>query len=606
MTTRALRMTLLGSLAGVALLLLAWYVARDAPEGEAVVPAAALQPGGADEPRGDVALAGPPRQTPAGEPADAARRAVEETPVHGGAAAEPETEEAEATLLLRGRVVDRGGEPVAGALVFASHQQGFPLDYVAGEESPERAERWQATTGADGRFELRGPEPPTIRLAVCAPGYARHQADGIAVPDTEEHELEPVVLERGTVLTGRVIDPAGSGVEGARLMPVDARVTRSFWYYRSGYEERPVAVTGASGEFHVDELPSGPWKVRIVSEAHPDRQFEGYAERPGERTDGLVFRLETGAVIAGHVAGVPAAERGRLIVRASPVRDREWFGGSGRERRDAGVDETGAFVLRGLDPDLSYRLQARLDDAGAQGRRQSPTRSASVNAQAGDRGVTLAYHDEGALLFQVVDASTGAPLTEFRVEYGGRWKRPLEDSEGEALKNHPEGRVRVGDLRSTDGSAEVGIRVRAVGYETYERDDVAFAPGEELDLGVFSLAPTQVLRVLVTDAATGEPVPEASVVLRPEPEGGDPRGDVERMMEERVRQMLSPRSATTDEEGLALLTSIEGETCVLEVSHADYAPATIESLALPRDVDFEQTVRLVRGGTVRVLSLIHI
>ena len=61
MTTRALRMTLLGSLAGVALLLLAWYVARDAPEGEAVVPAAALQPGGADEPRGDVALAGPPR-----------------------------------------------------------------------------------------------------------------------------------------------------------------------------------------------------------------------------------------------------------------------------------------------------------------------------------------------------------------------------------------------------------------------------------------------------------------------------------------------------------------------------------------------------------------
>ena len=211
MTTRALRMTLLGSLAGVALLLLAWYVARDAPEGEAVVPAAALQPGGADEPRGDVALAGPPRQTPAGEPADAARRAVEETPVHGGAAAEPETEEAEATLLLRGRVVDRGGEPVAGALVFASHQQGFPLDYVAGEESPERAERWQATTGADGRFELRGPEPPTIRLAVCAPGYARHQADGIAVPDTEEHELEPVtgrVEVEARVVPGETVAPA--------------------------------------------------------------------------------------------------------------------------------------------------------------------------------------------------------------------------------------------------------------------------------------------------------------------------------------------------------------------------------------------------------------
>lgn len=500
-------------------------------------------------------------------------------------------------VALSGRVVDRFGTPIADARVTVAVDTGFPMDLEVERDFPW-LKRQRTRTDAEGRFRFEGVEPGSMKVAVRSPGFAPHEQRGVLVPKADT-ELEPLVLARGAVLSGIVVDPEGRGVAGARL--VRDEIENGAGMFFVGAREAS-AVTGADGRFRVDELACGAWRFLVQSEEHPDLVVEGVSEEPGVEQDGLRWQLAPGATIAGTVTGVPSDERGQLEVRALRGSGGEEFLGLGAARV-AKVEASGAFQLRGLEVGQRYSLQARRANAEGERGFWERSRSNSVEARAGDSGVVLAYQPEAALLFTVFDAKTRAPLEAFRVESGIDWPVPLNDEQGRPRKLFPGGVVRVGGLRPSSDQERVQLNVRATGYEDYERADIAVRAGQELDLGAIYLDPVPVVRVQVTDKKTRAPI--AGATVRVQKQQGD---------EMNVRRTISigedegvetldfgeGRSATTDEQGWAEITSYEGETVEISARAKGYAPGKLEGVFLPRGERLEQALALSQGGEVLV------
>jgi protocatechuate 3,4-dioxygenase beta subunit len=535
-------------------------------------------------------------ETPTNAPVSPAARVELAQPMEPApVAAKPKT----ARAALEGRVLDRFGAAVAGARVTIAADTGFPIDLELEREFPW-LRRQRAETNSDGRFRFDAVEPGSLQVAVSAGGFAPFEQRGVAVP-AGGAELEPFVLARGAILSGIVVDPDGRPVADARVLRVQLEDTGFFMIG----EREPAATTGADGRFRVDRLACGPWRFVVRSEEHPDLEVEGQADEPGVEQSGLRWQLSPGATIAGTVTGVPSGERGQLEVRATKGAGFEGiFGlGSGRTAR---VESNGSFLVRGLEVGGSYALQARHTREEDEFSPWERSRSESVQARAGDAGVVLAYQPEAALTFVVHDAKTRLPLEAFQVESGVDWAMPLRDEDGRPRTRFPGGAVRVGGLRPSSPDERVQLTVKATGYADYQRSDIAVRAGQELDLGALYLEPVPLVRVHVLDAASGAPVAGARV--RMQQELGD-RLEIRHSItigEDEGAESIDfgvGRSATTDGDGWAELTSLEGETVEVTARADGYAPAKRAGLALPRGETLELELRVSPGGEVLVRVL---
>jgi len=528
------------------------------------------------------------------------------------------------TVLLTGRVLGNLGKPVEGASVYAAESIaafGLNLDEIDsdGLGGAPWIRRVEAKTDADGRFQIRPEARSKIYLSFRAPGFAPLDRE-FALPGSER-DLGDLVLDASAILSGRVVDPNGRGVAGARI----ARVSGTGPVLAFGGERgATVARTDALGSFRVDQLAAGPWRLLVTHADHPDHLETGETDRPGAEQSGLIFTLDAGSEIQGRVVGAPAGAPAKLTVRAAP------HGGEDNlavdsppvlvpAARTAGCAADGSFVLKGLKVSQKYRLTAQ------EGVRDfyRGTRSLPVIARAGDRGIELAYKPETAIVFQVVDATSGAPVVDLSVQAGWNFTMPLLDDEGRAMRRFPEGRVRFGGLAPSaraaagivpaampagagGGATGLKLRIESPGYEVLERSDIALSEGQDTDLGVLRLDRAPAVAVLVLDDATGEPIADAAVSLE-EVEGVDRRAarfsfrieeDTDEAAGERVHG--SAQRARTGADGWASVTSLPGKTARISVEKSGYARHRGEPIALPLHDIVERTIRLGPGGSVTV------
>jgi protocatechuate 3,4-dioxygenase beta subunit len=593
----------------------AWLVLRDDEPASAAVAPATAQPAPASATEALVAPAG-------GDEAPREERVAQKAPPTAPAPA-PAVAAAVRGTALRGQVVDPAGAPVAGARVMAASDDGFglsgtPLD-VEGAERLPWLKRYDAVTDAEGRFELRGPEPGELRLAVRAAGFAPWDQADVVLPSGDAHELDPIRLELSVVLTGRVVDPDGRAVAGAELQrfaPMEGGIVFGGGLGASGVR---VATTDVDGSFTVDQLAAGSYTLRVSHEAHPDRYETGKTHTPGQRVGGLTIVVEYGYEIAGRVLGAPGGSESTLIVRATPDRGGERAlplnaraGVFPAESRRADVAADGSFLVRGVREGQAYMVSARKRPSdrggflGFFGRSLSPR----VAAHAGDRGVELPFQPEGALVFQVVDAQTREPVTSFQVSAGTGFLMPLLGDDGRVVREHPDGRARFGNLRPTSDEERFSLKISATGYRDELLEHLTVTVGEETDLGLVALEPVPVVRVTVLDAVSGAPVEGARVILK-QFEEGDPTGAVMRRnieidMEDPDHGSVQigdgeSRTARTDAEGVALITSFQGERCALEVRHRGHAPYHSDPFVPAVGKQDERVVRLLAGGRVTVV-----
>ncbi|MCB9915354.1 MAG: carboxypeptidase regulatory-like domain-containing protein [Planctomycetes bacterium] len=370
----------------------------------------------------------------------------------------------------------------------------------------------ETQTDADGGFELELALRGDVACAVRHAGFAPLRFER-TLEARDDGWLGDLVLERGAVLAGHVVDATGRGVAGATLHDTSRSGGMSFSF--AGGATRPLATTDDGGAFRVDELPAGPFRLRIDHPDHPSALASGHIARPGEELGAQRYVLETGGVIEGRVLGLEVGRAGELLVRAQPSQAE--FGdalGGPAAVRTAALDAGGRFALRGLRLGETYRVSAI--DAPREGFPElfADARSSVALAECGRRDVELDLRATPTLLLKVVDAESGEPIEHFRLEAGAPWRQPLQDAEGRVKSEFPGGVARYADVPLRGEADTISARVTADGYVPWEREDVALAAGEVTDLGEVRLERAPRLVVRVVDASTREPVRGARVRVR--------------------------------------------------------------------------------------------
>lgn len=223
---------------------------------------------------------------------------------------------------LTGRVADEAGAPVEDARVTARDESGAGGGRVASGRSDE----------GDGRFALRDVPTGRYDLEVQAGDRGEASRAGVRVAAGRATDMGTVVLARGGVVEGVVVDGEGRGVPGATVAAErEANV-------RTGRRE---TQTGSSGAFELRGLPAG---ATFLTARHPSYAASSPVEAavdPEKETPAVRIVLVRGGRIEGralHRDGRPFTA-GR--VQAWPLDGRssagEWGGGA--------LDASGAFVL---------------------------------------------------------------------------------------------------------------------------------------------------------------------------------------------------------------------------------------------------------------------
>jgi hypothetical protein len=362
---------------------------------------------------------------------------------------------------LSGVVLDESGAPVEGARVeeYDGQNGSSSLDATAVPGiGTVGLGSGKAVTDASGRFEITGLPDERFAVLVYASGFLRF--NGFFEADASPIEVR---LDRGDGFTGRVIDANGAPAVGARV--------------RWGMCEpsaRPETRTDELGRFRAGgiRLPGGqydtdPW-VEVLHDGHAVQFVQPVdADRTGEAF------VEVRLVRESVVAGVVLDESRKPVVNAAV-----WIEGE-REidvgyttnyrhtwERQAGVhatttDANGAFRLGHLN-EGTYTLHA------------SPPgdrRTVDVETEAGREDVEIvlaaAALEKVVIAGRAIDASTGAPLTKFRVV-------PMFDGSGKSNSfESPEGVFEVSGLPA----GEITITARADGYANVQLPERAFEFG---------------------------------------------------------------------------------------------------------------------------------
>jgi hypothetical protein len=382
---------------------------------------------------------------------------------------------------VHGRVVDGNGEPVGEALV--RHRTSL-LDRAI--DSRHTAPTGEAWSGADGAFAVLVP-PGRVTLLASAPGRTPSSTRILWVAPGAELRGVEIVMDQGADVPGRVVDAAGKGVAGARVVG------------RVEIDGAPAgeigAVSSGDGRFLLGAVPPG----RLVLQA----EAAGYAPspavvvtvsgEPGRRED-VVIRLAAPATLAGRVVDEQGAGIAGATVRA--------------------LRPMSQIALPGVTTDAQGQFDMLIApgpvDVTVTAPGFAPGRASGVAASSRAVVITLA---RGGAIAGVV-TGRGQPLSHFTVHVVQR--SAPDGAPGAAIDFwqqgmrvvSPDGSYRLSDLPS----GRYSVTAAAPGLAPVEQPDVAVAPGREARVDL-ELAPGASLVGTVRNARSQAPVAGAVVRL---------------------------------------------------------------------------------------------
>ncbi len=392
---------------------------------------------------------------------------------------------------ISGQVVDEAGKPVEGAKIETVTN---PADFRMG-----RMETKSFLTGPDGRFVLR--QLPAGRIhGVTA------VKEGFAPANQLADSTAPVrlVLRRGTVAVGRVVDEQGRPVAGAELTLVlseDAPMPRP--------ELRFSAVSDAKGGFRLANVSAGRFDLRaarpgftaatlpgiLIPENEAQADLGEVTLLPGAAIEGIVVDERDRPVQGAEVALTPFGSDGMRADEHLMYRDPVETGADGRFRI-ADLPRGMRVGLMAVHPEHTSAEMVGVEVPTAQPVRLRLTRPRSLEGRVKDRqGEPVS----GARLF--FSESAGSPL-------GGGW-------DGRASKGttDAEGRFVLSGLKP--GTAYV--TVMASGYRTRAGQAVQVPEEGQAPPVEITLDPGTSLEGTVRDSR-GNPLPRAYVhVQGPDP-----------------------------------------------------------------------------------------
>jgi hypothetical protein len=298
-----------------------------------------------------------------------------------------------AGAVIRGKVLDADGSPLAGADVRVLSGGGFDPISMMGEGGTRHL------TAADGTYELRDvspsdaggdspfmarpvttrpdgttvePEKPSTRVIVSADDRVSAKSEPFLVAAGATVDAPTVRLLAGATLRGKVREPSGRPAIGASIEVTMERSTEDWTFdAMNGRRGRRVAKTDAEGAF----------EVRALAKAKGTAVARGAGCAPAsvafEVGDGDPAPIELRLAEAGELKGRVATANGEPVAGASVRVERAPGSDAYLESATASTDKDGAFLFKGLP-----RTTARVS-VTAKGYR-TRTAGGSVNGEAID------------------------------------------------------------------------------------------------------------------------------------------------------------------------------------------------------------------------------
>lgn len=466
--------------------------------------------------------------------------------------AEPVTVVLEEASRLMGSLVDQDGGPVAGARV--DLRWIGPSAGTVGLE-PRRGGGSRSTeSGARGEFSFEELAPGGVELSALADGFLPGQPKTLELPPAGELTDVRLVMRRGAVVKGHVLDSRGKPVGGARLRagPIDASSDADGLYQLPGlspgvlglsanhpnYRERIQEINVEPGVNALDLFLEDGFSVsgRTVDEAGDavgGAQVEIRSEDPRARAARSALSGEDGrfeAVVseegsyrltATHEGFAPGELTG-LRVGSTPLKGIEVALGRGtsvvgrllglepedyagvvvearredglnpQEAAAAAVDSQGRYAIHHLPPG-DWRIRGEL----AGGRRRA---EAAVTVEPGTRQVERDLRFGAGLRFTGRLLYSGEPVTAAHVSLSG-----LDVTGERSVLSAYDGSFRIEDLAPGHYRLDVLDPARALSH----LEDLELTSDREVDLEL-EASP---LAGTVVSAETGEPLAGALVYV---------------------------------------------------------------------------------------------
>ncbi|HEX7154902.1 MAG TPA: carboxypeptidase-like regulatory domain-containing protein [Thermoanaerobaculia bacterium] len=400
-----------------------------------------------------------------------------------------------------GEVVEKEtSAPIAGAelrLVTAT-RAALPR-WARGDDDEAEAHEFVAVTGADGSYRFDHLPPGRFDLAVMADGYAPQRVPGLTVTAEQAATFGTVLLERGAIVEGTVVDADDRPLNGATVLvhpPVAAGV-RGDAVLRAAAdaEETRRGVSGSDGSFLVRGLTPGATADITVRRDGYVTQTRSRVEMPP--LEPLRIVLEPSARISGRVVDDRGDVIAGAVVTAKPAESALPVGLDGRLVES---DAAGVFVLADL-PKSAVALSAV-----ARGFLSAEPLVLDLGVRTNVEDVELTLR-RGATVEGVVLTPGGQPAAAARVALRGMLtpERMLEREVAGATRTDGEGRYRLEGVPSGPQS----LAASQEGYQSAIRE-LTVQPGQnQLD---FRLGEGFAIGGRVTDSG-GAPLGGVAVSL---------------------------------------------------------------------------------------------
>ncbi|MCK5942904.1 MAG: carboxypeptidase regulatory-like domain-containing protein [Planctomycetes bacterium] len=306
--------------------------------------------------------------------------------------------------ILRGRVIDKFQQPVAGHKVWLeigrSRQQNARGGRAQG--GPDRGGRSRripdpVVTNAEGLFAFQGQAFTSLRVTLQVKSN-RHAAGlfekdvgdirtGQASAAEAEVALGDLVLKSGGVVRGRVTDLDGNAVPNAQVTIEPDFRNRMRWQ-RNRADLLPPITTDLNGSYVYANVPEGSFAVTVLAKMHTPGRSETFEVAEDGRVDVPDIKLGPGYEVTGFVkdargepiAGADVRLRASLSANAAANENaaengerrgrggrgggrggRGGFGGFGGRDHRTETDEQGRFFLEHLPGSL---MEIQVDAKG--------------------------------------------------------------------------------------------------------------------------------------------------------------------------------------------------------------------------------------------------
>lgn len=257
-----------------------------------------------------------------------------------------------------GRVVDRSDQPVAGARVelVPARSSDRRMGMVRLRESAPV--KYEATSDATGRFEVRDLPAGTWELTARGSGFAPLTVPGLTVPEGGgSTDLGTVVLIPGVSIEGYAVDAEGRPVPGAEIHVSEVSADPMSRFLQEA--PLPVATSAQDGFFRIEDRRAGETVDLDASRSGYAPGLASGVQVPPDQPVRIV--LQPSSAVEGRTVDPDGKPVAGVRIFVHPTDPASLGGGvrmfSMMSSRQAFSDETGFFRLEDVIPG-GFELQA--------------------------------------------------------------------------------------------------------------------------------------------------------------------------------------------------------------------------------------------------------